>query len=84
MAIATDLSRLPPEYVSRLQHELYRSLEPYRNMMNHVLSIMTMQGFYIYPDGRIEELPIPKEWQDKIDFIRERTEEHINQFWNGI
>lgn len=73
-----------PEYLYRKRQELDRSLQPYRDMMNRVLSLMPIQGFHMYPDGRIEQIPIPKEWQEKIDLINEWTEDHIKQFWDGI
>lgn len=73
-----------PEYLRRKRQELELSLQPFRDMMYHVLSIMPMQGFHMYPDGRIEQLPIPKEWQEKIDLINKWREDHIKRFWDGI
>lgn len=72
------------DYFKSLQIRLSEYIKPYHDRLNYLYSIAPAPGFYIKPGGRIEQLPLKKEWQDLIDQLNQELNDFITRYWDNV
>lgn len=72
------------EYFARLQMQLINFLKPYHDRLDYLYSIAPPPGYYVYSEGRIEQLPLKKEWQYLTDDLNQEINDFIARYWDNI
>lgn len=68
------------EYIMRRRDEFQKAMQPFNDMLKKVVERIPVSGLAINMDtGEMRLMPLPNEWQKKIDFIIEERNDFVKR-----